>query len=310
MTHSVTHGPAQLRSTPLMSQSSPGNSSGLGEEKNTEHLVKDTLTCQRMCVAASWWIRDSRSAPWDLKAQRYEQNIKHFNQYSTCPPTGGMACVLISILLLLQWTHQHNCWDWRTQRCPYNGVTVFGTKNSPEPWQDVMQYSQIKSTSSRTFSFWRQNPKLQLTNAQKTMILHFWYASMDGCLRQNMFQLFIFVLIHRGVWFFDWTLQETDYKNIIYTNIWLCLLAHFNLFFFSFSVKVPTLKATWWNQLLLNNYYYPWELHPKENLVVFSNLNQFFYKTTFEIDFLLHTIEQTFGDDWSKLGWMWGEGQL
>lgn len=32
VTHSATHGPAQLRSTPLMSQSSPGNSSGLGKK--------------------------------------------------------------------------------------------------------------------------------------------------------------------------------------------------------------------------------------------------------------------------------------
>lgn len=167
-----------------------------------------------------------------------------------------MACVLILILLWLQWTHQHNCWDWRTQRCPYNGVTVFGTRNSPELWQDVMQYSQIKSTSSRFFLFffffWRQNPKLQLTTVQKTMSLHLWYASMDGCLQQNMFQLFIFVLIHRGVRFFHWALHETDYKNIIYTSIWLCLLAYFNLCF-TFSVKVPTLEAMWWNQLLLNN---------------------------------------------------------
>lgn len=31
VTYSVTHGPARLRSTPLKSQSSPGNSSVLGE---------------------------------------------------------------------------------------------------------------------------------------------------------------------------------------------------------------------------------------------------------------------------------------
>lgn len=170
-----------------------------------------------------------------------------------------MACVLISILLWLQWTHQHNCWDWRIQRCPYNGVTVFGTRNSPELWQDVMQYSQIKSTSSRTFFFffyvqlWETKPKV----AHKTMSLHLWYASMDRCLQQNMFQLFIFVLIHRGVWFFHWARHETGYKNLIYTSIWLWLLAYFNLgvffvlFFYFFLVKVPTWKAKWWNQLLI-----------------------------------------------------------
>lgn len=217
-----------------------------------------------------------------------------------------MACVIISILFWLQWTHQHNCSDWRTQRCPYNGVTVFGTRNSPELWQDVMQYSQIKST------FWRQNPKLQLTSAQKTMSLHLWYASIDECLQKNMFQLFIFVLIHRGVWFFHWALHETDYKNIIYTSIWPCLLVYFNFFFCTFLVKVPTLKATWWNQLLLTNYYYPWELQPKGKSVVFTNLNQIFYTPTFGTYFLLQTIDQTAGDklDWSKLAWMRGEGEL
>lgn len=224
-------------------------------KKNTENVAKDTLTCQRMCVAASQWISDSRSVRWDLKAQGYEENIKNFNQHCTSLPTAGMACVLISILILLwlQWTHQHNCWDWRTQRCPYNGVIVFGTRNSPELWQDVMQYSQIKSTSSCMFFiyvffiFLETNPKLQLTTAQK-ISLHLWYASMDGCLQQNMLQLFIFVLIHRGVSFFHWALNETDYKNIIHTSIlvWI-LLAYFNLVFFTFLVKVPTLKATWWN---------------------------------------------------------------
>lgn len=165
-----------------------------------------------------------------------KKNIKNFNQHCTSKPTAGMACVLISILLWLQWTHQHNCWDWRTQRCPYNGVTVFGTRNSPELWQDVMQYSQIKSTSSWTFFFFfffEINPNLQLPTTQKTMSLHLWYASMDGCLQENMFQLFIFALIHRGVWFFHWALNETDYKNIIHSSIlvWI-LLPYFNLRFF------------------------------------------------------------------------------
>lgn len=80
-----------------------------------------------------------------------------------------MACVIISILLRLQWTHQHNCSDWRTQRCPYNGVTVFGTRNSPELWQDVMQYSQIKSTSSHThfFFFLETKPKAAVEECTK-----------------------------------------------------------------------------------------------------------------------------------------------
>lgn len=36
VTHSVTRGPARLRSTPLKSQSSPGNSSGLGKNRERE----------------------------------------------------------------------------------------------------------------------------------------------------------------------------------------------------------------------------------------------------------------------------------
>lgn len=41
ITHSVTRGPAQLRSTPLKSQSSPGNSSGLDKKKRDAkaHIV-------------------------------------------------------------------------------------------------------------------------------------------------------------------------------------------------------------------------------------------------------------------------------
>lgn len=41
-------------------------------KKNTEHVVKDTLTCQRTGVAAGGWIRDSRLARRDLNALRYE----------------------------------------------------------------------------------------------------------------------------------------------------------------------------------------------------------------------------------------------
>lgn len=88
-----------------------------------------------------------RSAHCDLESHGYEYNVKNLDQYCTCPPTEEMVCVLISILLWLQWTHQHNCWERRAQRCPHNGITVFGTRTSPKLWQDVMKYSQIKSTS-------------------------------------------------------------------------------------------------------------------------------------------------------------------
>lgn len=76
-----------------------------------------------------------------------------------------LVCVIISILFWLQWAHQHNYYDRRAQICPDNGVIVFGTRNSPELWQDVMQYSQIKSTSTCTYL--EAKPKLQLMTLQK-----------------------------------------------------------------------------------------------------------------------------------------------